>query len=113
MDDQKDLESSQETPVEPSGEVIQPEESPSKRNWPIFVVGAAMLLIGLVLGYFGRGVYGPEASAAKATSSAVAEAVKTRAAANKAVMDVLIEQTRHFKGDPNAAVTIIEFSDFQ
>ncbi len=113
MDDQKDLESSPETPVETSGEAIQPEESPTRRNWPMFVVGAAMLVIGLVLGYLGRGVYGPEASAAKATSSAMAAAVQTRASANKAVMDVLIEQTRHFKGSPNAPVTIIEFSDFQ
>jgi protein-disulfide isomerase len=28
-------------------------------------------------------------------------------------MDMLIAQTRHFKGDPNASVTMIEFSDFQ
>ena len=29
------------------------------------------------------------------------------------VMDYLVPQIRHIKGDPEAAVTIIEFSDFQ
>ena len=36
-----------------------------------------------------------------------------REAARQQAMDVLTSQTRHFKGDPEAPVTIIEFSDFQ
>ncbi len=113
MDDQQDLES----PVEQvPGEIpIAPEvvEKPPSRYAPMIIIGAAMLVIGLVLGYFGRGLYGPEAMTAKATSSAMAAAVQTRASANKQVMSMLIEATRHFKGDANAPVTIIEFSDFQ
>jgi hypothetical protein len=30
-----------------------------------------------------------------------------------ALMDAVVTQTRHFKGDANAPITIIEFSDFQ
>jgi hypothetical protein len=29
------------------------------------------------------------------------------------LMAYLVSNTTHFKGDPNAAVTIIEFSDYQ
>lgn len=37
----------------------------------------------------------------------------TREATVRQIMDTLIAQTRHFRGDPNAPVTILEFSDFQ
>ena len=123
MDDQKDLGSLDDAVGEAheeieslensAGEIREKTESPLKRNWPIIMVGVAMLLVGAVLGYIGRGVYGPEATVAKATSSAVAAAIQTRASANKEVMTMLIGATRHFKGDANAPVTIIEFSDFQ
>jgi hypothetical protein len=123
MDDQKDpgiLDDSaselpeQAEPLEDTvGEIQTKAESPLKRHWPMIMVGVAMLLVGAILGYLGRGVYGPEATAAKATSSAVAAAIQTRASANKEVMTMLIGATRHFKGDANAPVTIIEFSDFQ
>jgi hypothetical protein len=129
MDDQQDRDGLDQAPDEvpedlaQEGEVQESEiqetefqeqaESPLKRNWPMIVIGVAMLVVGLVLGYIGRGFYGPEASAAKATQAAVAVAVQTRASANKEVMTMLIGATRHFKGDANAPVTIIEFSDFQ
>ena len=29
------------------------------------------------------------------------------------LMDYLVSNTTHFEGDPNAKVTIIEFSDYQ
>ena len=109
MDDLQDQETLENAPSEVQDSV----ESPQKRSFPIIIVGIAMLAIGLVLGYIGRGAFGPEATAAKATSAAVAVAIQTRAAANKEVMTMLIGETRHFKGDANAPVTIIEFSDFQ
>ena len=54
-----------------------------------------------------------EASAAADNTPAPTEDVAARRAAAQRVMEMLISQTRHFKGDPNAPVTIIEFSDFQ
>lgn len=47
------------------------------------------------------------------SSNAATDDAASREAAAQRVMDALIAQTRHFKGDPNAPVTIIEFSDFQ
>jgi len=77
------------------------------------LVGVLALALGLFLGYVGRGEFGPEARAAKGTASAVAVLEQTQAAGNQELLKYLSEQTRHFKGDANAPVTIIEFSDFQ
>jgi hypothetical protein len=92
---------------------IQTSSSGGSRTWMLIIGGIVLLLLGGFLGYFGRGAFGPEAMAVKATSTADAGAVQTRAATNKDVMDLVINQTRHFKGDANALVTLIEFSDFQ
>jgi flagellar basal body-associated protein FliL len=84
------------------------------RSWlTIALVGVLMLLVGALLGYFGRGEFGPEAQAAKATEQAQVALAATQAAANADLMTYLADNARNFKGDPNAAVTIIEFSDFQ
>jgi flagellar basal body-associated protein FliL len=110
-----DLEKVEEEPEEELEEVE--EEKASKggsRTWLIVgLVGLVMLVAGALLGYIGRGEFGPEAQAAKATSAAQAVLAETQAAANANLMEYLTQNTRHFKGDPNAAVTIIEFSDFQ
>jgi protein-disulfide isomerase len=82
-------------------------------NWAVISIGLIGLLIGLVIGYMGRGVLGPEATAARGTQTAAAVAMQTRSAANQEVMKMVIAQARHFRGDPNAPVTLIEFSDFQ
>jgi protein-disulfide isomerase len=81
--------------------------------WSTIAIGLATLLVGLIVGYLARGMVGPEASSARGTETAVAGAVQTRSATNKEVMDLIIAETRHFKGDPNAPITMIEFSDFQ
>ena len=85
----------------------------AKPGWRTLIIGVGALLIGLVLGYLGRGMYGPEAMAAHGTATANAVAVQTRSASNQEVMKAIVAQTNHFKGDPNAPVTLIEFSDFQ
>ena len=105
-------------PASPPEPTFLPEtEAPPERTgrtWLIAgAVGALMLVLGAFLGSYGRGQFGPEAQAAKAAASATAVAVETQAAASAQMMDYLIENTRHFKGDENAPVTIIEFSDFQ
>lgn len=47
------------------------------------------------------------------SSNAATDDTAAREAAAQQLMDALIAQTRHFKGDADAPVTIIEFSDFQ
>jgi protein-disulfide isomerase len=55
--------------------------------------------------------------AAKASSAPVVEAKGLdevdRAAMQKAVMDAVLDTARHFEGDPNAPVTLVEFGDFK
>jgi hypothetical protein len=88
---------------------------PAKNNtWVItLVVGLAMLVVGALLGYVGRGQFGPEAQAARATQTVAAAAVQTQAAGNKELMDYLVKQTRHWRGPEDAKVVLIEFSDYQ
>jgi uncharacterized protein HemX len=123
MDDLEKMEEEPEEPVE-AQESIEPEEVENEeeeetskggnRTWLVAgLVGLVMLLVGALLGYFGRGQFGPEAQAAKATEQAQVALAATQAAANADLMEYLVQNTRHFKGDPSAPVTIIEFSDFQ
>jgi protein-disulfide isomerase len=125
-----DLEKIEEGPEdEPEAEIVgdELEETSTEKSHSLLItvmVGVAMLLAGILFGYVGRGQFGPEAQAAKSTATAQAVAAATQtaanaelsatqAAANADLMKFLTENTRHYKGDPNAAVTIIEFSDFQ
>lgn len=103
----------------------------------LIIVGGVMLCIGLVAGYMGRPLVeqpsaattasaaptpAPAAMVTPAATSApaaaepevrVPEEALPSDAEREAVMSALSESTRHFKGDPDAPVTIIEFSDFQ
>jgi hypothetical protein len=90
----------------------QPAAAPSK-NLTLVLGGLLVLLIGIFLGFIGRGTFGPEAMAARSTATAQAGAVQTRAAANKEVMDLISQQITHWQGNENAPITLIEFSDFQ
>jgi protein-disulfide isomerase len=101
----------------------------------LIIVGGVMLCIGLVAGYMARPLVeqrpattaasiptAPAATVPPAATSApvtaepevsVPEEALPSDAEREAVMTALSESTRHFKGDPDAPVTIIEFSDFQ
>lgn len=117
MDDQeesKPIESfddpGSEDRIDPGG----PEGSGSSHSMAAtFLVGLAALVLGLFLGYVGRGQFGPEAQAAHATQTAVAQVSATQAAGLQGLMKNLVEHARHSKGPQDAKVTIIEFSDFQ
>lgn len=86
-----------------------------------FVVGVVMLGIGLLAGYFGRPLVTPEPTTAPAVASADSGNQAAARSASPAVpdssgpalMDGVITRTRHFKGEPGAPITIIEFGDFQ
>jgi hypothetical protein len=94
------------------------------QTWATPIVAIIMLVIGLVGGYL---LY-PEVSSRIGEPTSVvavpttnpATGVQSSTAGNQPdqasreeMMEFLISQTRHFKGNPDAEVTIIEFSDFQ
>jgi hypothetical protein len=100
------------------------------QSWWTPALAVLMLVVGLLAGYFGRPLLNNSP-----TSDGIVAAVKTSVPtipANQAAvptttvdptiaaisskeqfMAYIISQTRHFQGDPNATVTLIEFSDFQ
>lgn len=97
------------------------------QTWATPIIGIVMLVAGLFLGYFGRPLLtNGGLSAAVAPGNNVEPTVVTAnqsgtlAASNEGspvstptLMEFLIGQTNHFKGNPDAPVTVIEFSDYQ
>jgi len=90
-------------------------------SWATPIVGVVMLLMGLIGGYF---LYPVVKSAFVAAPTEVAstdvQSIQTEApqptvdpATRQQLMDYLVPQVKHFKGDANAPITLIEFSDFQ
>lgn len=104
-------------------------DSPAERNqaafaivvqsWATPILGILMLVIGLLGGYYGRPILEagriPSASSSNSPSGVVTIPTPEAdlAAQQQALMEAVVSETRHFKGDPDAPVTIIEFSDFQ
>ena len=89
-------------------------------SWATPIVGVLMLAIGLLGGYFGRPFLLPQSPESVASSpsgmaspSDALASSQNQPSSPDELMAFVISQTRHFKGDPNALVTIIEFSDFQ
>jgi len=98
------------------------------QSWWTPALAVIMLVVGLLAGYFGsqalHGSSTPKAAAVTVTQTVTTPQVlaanptstidPTQAAATvDQMMKQLIGQTTHFKGDPNAAVTMIELSDYQ
>lgn len=79
------------------------------------VVGLAMLVIGGLAGYFGRPLINPEPTPAPAVAAANPGNPNPASGDPSAasLMEGVVNQTRHFKGDPDAPITIVEFGDFQ
>lgn len=83
-----------------------------------------MLAVGLIIGYTGHPMVAawiatptltpsptppPTATAAAPAQTSGAELAERRAE----LMDYVVANTRHLRGNPEAAITLIEFSDFQ
>lgn len=93
------------------------------QSWATPIIGIIMLVVGLLGGYFLRPLITPDPApvAVQGDASTSAESVPNtiptpnaeRAAQQQELMNAVVERTRHFLGDPDAPVTIIEFSDFQ
>jgi len=108
MEEKNESTSEYEEQPEPGQPVIKP-----PANVTMILGGIFLLLIGIGLGYLGRGAIGPEAKAAHVTATAQAGVARTRAATNQQVMELISQQITHWKGNENAPVTMIEFSDYQ
>ena len=70
----------------------------SKRSHgaPTWVANLIMLALGIIIGFMGHWLIAPVAATSGASG-----------------FDGIISKTRHFRGNSNAPVTLIEFSDFQ
>ncbi len=84
-------------------EAPRPEPKRARRGSILpWIISLVMLLLGVAIGFEARPVVLPAPTVA---SSGPASAYP--------IINLLLSQTRHFKGNANAPVTIIEFSDFQ
>lgn len=94
------------------------------QSWATPVIGLVMLVLGLAAGFWARPLL--EKPEAAATTAPVAQATSPSALVTTAptvdptsqamlqeMMGYALNETRHFRGDANAPVTILEFSDFQ
>ena len=64
---------------------------------PAWIANVIMLLLGIIIGAMGHWLLGPILGASSQGSG----------------MDPIVAKTRHLKGNSNAPITLIEFSDFK
>lgn len=100
------------------------------QSWWTPALAVIMLVVGLLAGYFGHPLLAknPQPTQPVAAVNTPAPNVPADLAAGltptvdptiaaidstEKLMAYLIQNTTHFQGDPNAKVTIIEFSDYQ
>lgn len=115
-----------ETPAEEPETRLEALEKPAPRSpvlrlelysWALPLTALLALLVGLLGGYLARPWLESRLTARRPlpTEAAVPRPTPdaTVQAGRQALMEALIAQTKHFLGDSNAPVTIIEFSDFQ
>ncbi|MBI5829572.1 MAG: thioredoxin domain-containing protein [Chloroflexi bacterium] len=81
------------------------------------IVALVMMLLGIAVGYTGRPFVAarfatPTPTAAPAAAAAARDTA-SEAQSRAALMQSLVAQTRHFKGNADAPVTILVFADFQ
>ncbi len=100
------------------------------QSWWTPALAVIMLVVGLLVGFLGRPLL-TKSSQPTVEVAAVITPVVTQPTSQASVptttvnptiaaitskdqfMAYIVSQTTHFQGDPNAAVTLIEFSDFQ
>jgi protein-disulfide isomerase len=102
----------QEEPAPMDGQK-QPAVTITIQSWATPIIGVAMLVLGLLVGFYGRPFIpaGTQSDASSAPPIVIPTA--DNSAAQQQLMETALAKTRHFKGDPDAPVTIIEFADFQ
>ena len=87
----------------------------SIQSWTTPIVGVVMLVLGLLVGYYVRPLMLSQIQSETSVDSSPPVGIPTadNSAAQQELMETVLAKTRHFMGDPNAPVTIIEFADFQ
>lgn len=96
-------------------EVVEedPTQSQSRGGYNIWVVLIVGLLVGGLAGFSLRALLIPEAETNAAPLAAVEDSSQMNEPnPHQAIMLAVIDGSRHFQGDPNAPVTIVEFGDF-
>lgn len=84
------------------------------QSWATPIIGIAMLIIGALAGFYARPtVLGQLPESATGANPAIVIPTEDRSGEQQQLMAALIPKVRHFVGDANAPVTIIEFGDFQ
>jgi protein-disulfide isomerase len=100
-------------------DTIKTDEVPGKKRrrlgplpWLLLIVG---LCVGVLGGFYLRPLVMPEDAEASAAPVVEAKGLDEvdRAAMQQVVMDTVLDTARHFEGDPNAPVTLVEFGDFK
>ncbi|MHC4718412.1 MAG: hypothetical protein ACYS5V_15675 [Planctomycetota bacterium] len=98
-------------------EVVQTKKQPaitiSVQSWATPIVGFVMLIVGLFGGYYGGPILNNESEKDEIPQAIPPVQSQSPGVGNEELMDYLTNQARHFKGKPEAPVTIIEFGDFQ
>jgi len=85
----------------------------SVQSWATPIVGLVMLILGLFGGYAIRPMLDDQTEQPDVSLRQQPSQDSAGTAGNPQLMEYLVSQTRHFHGDPDAPVTLIEFSDFQ
>ena len=87
----------------------------SIQSWATPIVGILMLVLGLLVGYYVRPLMPNQSQSEASVNSESPVVIPTadNSAAQQKLVETVLAKTRHFKGDSNAPVTIIEFADFQ
>jgi protein-disulfide isomerase len=93
-----------------ASEETQTERGFIQNIWVLFVVG---ILVGGVAGFSLRPLVLPEAETSAAPLAGVDESDDiNKPDPQQAIMLAVIDGSRHFQGDPNAPITLVEFGDF-
>ncbi len=82
-------------------------------SWSIPIIGLTMFLIGMFAGYNLRQGDSSQNTISAAATQSIQQPPAQLGRSNEEVMDYVLTQVRHFQGDPEAPVTLIEFGDFQ